>query len=101
MKRPLILVALLYVAGILIAGYISLPPALLLVNSLSLAVVSLAWPRARLFLLCPFILLTGWTNAALRTAILSPHDLRCILGDQPELRTCRGRLRETPSFRVF
>src|SRR5439155_16446599 len=95
------LVSLLYVAGILIAGYTSLPPALLLASSLSLAAASLVWTRARSLLLCPLILLTGWTNAALRTAILSPHDLRCILGEQPELPTCRGRLRETPSYRVF
>ena len=101
MKRPLTLVALLYLAGILIAGYTSLPPALLLASSLSLAAASLAWTRARSLLLCPLILLTGWTNAALRTAILSPRDLRCILGEQSELPTCRGRLRETPSYRVF
>ena len=90
MKRPLLPVALLYVGGILIARFISLPPLLLLAGSLGLAALTLAWPRARLVGLCALIVLTGWTNHTLRTAILSPHDLRRILGEQPEIVTLRG-----------
>ena len=101
MKRPLVPVALLYVGGILIARFISLPPLLLLAGSLSLAALTLAWPRARLVGLCTLIVLTGWTNHTLRTAILSPHDLRRILGEQPEIVTVRGTLRETPTQRVY
>ena len=74
---------------------------LLLAGSLSLAVLTLAWPRARLVGLGILIVLTGWTNHALRTAILSPHDLRRILGEQPEIVTLRGMLRETPTQRVY
>jgi competence protein ComEC len=101
MKRPLVPVALLYVFGILIACVIPAPPLFLLVASLSLAVLTLAWPRGRLVGLCTLILLTGWTNHTLRTAILSPHDLRRILGEQPEIVTLRGILRETPTQRVY
>src|SRR2546427_10036585 len=101
MKRPLILVALFYVAGILLAGFIALAPATLLAISLSLALIALAWPRARLLLLCPLLALAGWTNLTLRTATLSPHDLRLQLGEQPELITIRGTLPETPSRRAF
>jgi competence protein ComEC len=101
MKRPLLPVALLYVGGILIARFISLPPPLLLAGSLSLAALTLAWPRARLAGLCLLIVLTGWTNHTLRTAVLSPHDLRRILGEQPEITTVRGTLRETPLERVY
>ena len=101
MKRPLVPVALLYVGGILIACLIQLPPALLLAFSLSLVVTSLAWARARLVGLGLLIVLTGWTNYALHTAILSPCDLRRILGEQPEIVTVRGLLRETPTQRVY
>ena len=79
MKRPLLQVALLYVGGILIACLISLPPLLLLASSLSLVALTLGWARARLVGLCALIVLTGWTNHTLRTAIVSPHDLRRTL----------------------
>ena len=101
MKRPLLPVALFYVGGILIARFISLPPLLLLAGSLGLAALALAWPRARLVGLCLLLVLTGWTHHTLRTAILSPHDLRRILGEQPEIVTLRGILRETPVQRVY
>ena len=101
MKRPLVLVALLYVAGILIARVVSLPPFLLLGSALGLAALALAWAAARPWLLCALMVVTGWTNHTLHTAILSPHDLRRILGDQPAIVTVRGTVRETPVQRVF
>ena len=101
MKRPLILVALLYVAGILLARSISFPPGILLAISMSLALLAVVWARMRSLLLCPLIILTGWSNAELSTAIISPHDLRRILDDHPHLVTARGVLRETPAHRVF
>jgi len=101
MKRPLLLVALLYVGGITIADLLPLSPVLLLSGSLSLAVMALIWSRGRSLLLYPLILLTGWTNLTLHTAILSPEDLRCILGGQTELVTVRGILHETPTQRIY
>jgi len=101
MKRPLVPVALLYVGGILAACVIPVPPLFLLAASLSLGSLTLAWPRGRLVGLSTLIFLTGWTNHTLHTAILSPHDLRRILGVQPEIVTLRGTLRETPTQRVY
>src|ERR1035437_4270217 len=101
MKRPLLPVALFYVGGILMARFISLPPLLLLACSLALAALTMAWLRARLVGLCTLIVLAGWTNQTLRTAILSPHDLRRILGEHPEIVTLRGTVRETPVQRVY
>jgi competence protein ComEC len=101
MKRPLVPVALLYVGGILIAGFTPVPLVFLLIASLSLAALTLVWPRARLIALGTLIVLTGWTNHTLRTAIISPHDLRHILGEQPEIVTLRGILGETPTQRVY
>jgi len=101
MKRPLVPVALLYVGGILLACFIPVPPLLLLAGSLSGAALSLAWARVRLAGLCALIVLTGWTNHTLHTAILSPHDLRLILGEQPDIVTVRGAMREAPTQRVY
>jgi competence protein ComEC len=100
MKRPLVPVALLYVGGVLIACRLSLPPWALLAGSLGVAGLALAWARARLVGLGALLVLTGWTNHTLRTAIISPHDLRRVLGDQPQIVTLRGTLRETPVQRV-
>ena len=101
MKRPLVPVALLYGSGILIAGLIVVPPHLLLSGSVGLMVLALAWPRGRLLALSLLIFLTGWTNYSLHTAILSPNDLRLMIGDQPDIFTLRGILRETPAQRVY
>ena len=101
MKRPLVPVALLYVGGILIACVIPVPPVFLLIGSLSLAGLTLAWPRARLIGLGTLLVLTGWTNHTLRTVIISPNDLRRILSEQPEIVTVRGFLCETPTQRVY
>lgn len=101
MKQPLITVALLYVGGILAAEITSLPVWLLLAICLSLTVVALSWPRARLLLLFPLIALTGLTNATLRTTVLSPIDLRNLLGREPHLVTVRGEIIETPTLRLY
>ena len=69
--------------------------------SLGLLALTLAWARVRVVGLCALIVLTGWTNHTLRTAILSPHDLRRVLGEQPQIVTVRGTLRETPVQRVI
>jgi competence protein ComEC len=101
MKRPLLPVALLYVGGILIALFIRVPPVFLLAASLGVAALALAWGRVRMAGLCALIVLTGWTNHALRKTILSPHDLRLILHEQPDIATVRGTLSEAPTQRVY
>jgi Domain of unknown function (DUF4131) len=77
------------------------PPLFLLVASLGLAALTLAWARGRLVGLCTLIVLTGWTNHTLRTVIFSPHDLRRILGEQADIVTVRAAVRETPTQRVY
>jgi competence protein ComEC len=96
MKRPLVLVGLLYIAGVLAGEFLPLPPCLLLFASLAVALAALAWGKARARLLYPLVLLAAWTNVVLQTAIISPHDVRQVLSEQPEIVTVRGRLRETP-----
>jgi len=101
MRYPLLNVALWYASGILAASLVSLPWLFLLAGTGALLLLAVTWARARRFLLYPLMLLTGWTNSSLHTAVLSPQDLRAILGAGPALATVRGVLRETPTLRVY
>src|SRR5260370_20526512 len=100
MKRPLIPVVLFYVMGILL-GRFTPPLPWLFVLSFSLALPALIWTRARPFLLCLLLILFGWTNLARHAAIISPYDLRTVAGERDVLGTFRGKLRETPHYRVY
>jgi len=99
MKRPLLSAGLPYVAGILIANFVSVPLAILLPVSLSVAVATILCANARAYLLYPLILLTAWTGFTFRTSIISPCDLRRILGTGPEIVAVQGILPETPTIR--
>ena len=83
MKRPLLWAGLLYVAGILVGNFVPVSLAILLPVSLAVATAAIAWANARLYLLYPLILLVAWTGYTLHTAIISPHDLRRVLGAAP------------------
>src|SRR5437870_5068643 len=103
MKRPLLMVALVYGAGILLADEspVSLPVFPLLASSAALALLALLWERGRLVLVWTLLLFVGATNLTLRKAVLSPFDLRTLVGDQPEILSVRGVLSETPYHRVY
>jgi ComEC/Rec2-related protein len=101
MKRPLVPVALCYAAGLLLAKAFQPPLIILFSCAFVLLGLSLAWPRARPWLLWPLLVSMGWTNLVNRTAVFSPHDLREVIGDSAELVTLRGTLTETPSLRIF
>jgi len=75
MKRPLTPVALFYLAGILLAGLFPLSPGLLLPISLATALLALVWTRLRVYLVFVLVLGAGWTNFALRTAVISHSGL--------------------------
>lgn len=101
MKRPLLPVALCYVGGLLLAEAVQPPLLFLFVGGFALLLLSLVSTRARPLLLWPLIVVVGWTNLVSRITVLSPHDLRHIVGDEPALVTLRGRLTETPALRQY
>ncbi len=101
MKRPLAIVALLYGGGLLLADIFQPPLISLFTVAFTLTASALLWTKARLFLLWPLIVLAGWTNLTLRTAIISPVDLRIVIGERIEYVTLRGKLCETPYQRVY
>lgn len=100
MKRPLLPVALCYVGGLLLAEAVRPPVVFLFAVSFTLLLSALLFSRARTFLLWPLVLFVGWTNLVQRTALISPHDLRSVLGKDPAIVTLRGSLTESPSLRL-
>src|SRR6266540_2228787 len=101
MNRPLAFVALLYVSGVLLGGLLSLRLPWLFALSLGLAGASFVWRAARVYLLSLLVVLTGWTNLATRTAVISPCDLRTLIGTNLALVVLRGTLCDTPTQRVY
>jgi ComEC/Rec2-related protein len=101
MKRPLVPVALAYASGLILASRLAQPLAWLFGIALLLALAALVSGRLRPVLLWPLLVLAGWVNLASRVAVLSPDDLRRIVGQEPALVIVRGRLIETPLVRVY
>ncbi|MBI5383705.1 MAG: ComEC/Rec2 family competence protein [Verrucomicrobia bacterium] len=100
MKRPLLPVALLLAAGIVLANFVEVSLLPLFAAAWLLSTLALAWPRMRTLLLVPAVFLAGWVNLTWRTAVLSPCDLRVLVGEQAALVTLRGVIGGTPSQRV-
>ena len=85
----------------LLGGFLSLRLPWLFAFSLGLAGASFIWSAARVYLLALLAVLTGWTNLTTRTAVISPWDLRTLVGANLEFVTLRGTLCDTPSQRVY
>jgi competence protein ComEC len=100
MKRPLGFVALLYGGGLLLGEFFRPPPAFLFAISFGTLAGALLLPRFRGGLLVPLLILTGWTNFAWHTAVLSPCDLRRLQSSDAAIVTLEGRLRDTPAERL-
>ena len=101
MRRPLTGVVLAYVGGILLGDNLPLPLAVLFPLAFVCAGACLLCRRWRPHLLVPLLVLTGWTNLVSRTAVISPHDLRNLLGPAPEILTLRGTLLTAPVERTI
>ena len=101
MRRPLVIVAILYAAGLCLAEYIQAPLKQVFIAAGIVALLALIWPKARAWLLVPLLILTGWCSLTSRTAVLADNDLRSLLPNEPALIHIRGKLTETPSVRMF
>jgi ComEC/Rec2-related protein len=100
MKRPLVAVVSCYVIGLLLAAFFQPPPAALFAASFPVLLLALALEKFRPWLIGPLLALVGWTNLASRTAVLSPNDLRTLLGNDAAIVTVRGTLIETPRVKI-
>jgi len=101
MKRPLVAVVSCYVIGLLLAAFFQPPLAVLFVASLLVLVLALVLEKLRPWLIWPLLALVGWTNLASRTAVLSPNDLRTLLGNDAAIVTVRGNLVQTPRIKII
>ncbi|MCW5555617.1 MAG: ComEC/Rec2 family competence protein [Verrucomicrobiae bacterium] len=101
MKRPLVPVALCYAAGLLLAAAFQPPLLLLFAVAFALLGAAVSVPQARVWLLGAVLVVAGWTNLVTRTAVISPVDLRQLLGDSAAYVTVRGTLKDTPNLRIF
>ena len=100
MKRPLVAVVFGYTVGLVLAGILQLPPVVLWVLAFAVLVPALAFAKLRPWLIWPLLALAGWANLASRTAVVSPNDLRVLLGDAEIIAAVRGTLSETPHLKM-
>lgn len=90
-----------YVIGLLIAGFFQPPLAALFVASFLVLVLVLVLEKFRPWLIWLLLALVGWTNLASRTTVLSPNDLRSLLGNNAAIAAIRGNLVETPHIKII
>ena len=100
MKRPLVAVVSCYATGLLLAGIFQPPLAALFAVSFLVLVLILVLEKFRPFLIWPLLALVGWTNLASRTAVVSPSDLRTLIGTDAAIVAVRGDLIETPHLKI-
>jgi len=101
LNRPLVAVAGAYIAGMWLAQWFHPPLVALLVILIFVLTLILTFRNYRGFLFWPLLALAGWANFAARTAVLSPVDLRVLLGSEPAMVTVRGALAETPRLKIL
>jgi ComEC/Rec2-related protein len=100
MKRPFVTVVSFYAIGLLLAGLFQPPPVTLFSASLLILILFFSLRKFRPFLLCALLVLSGWTNLIFHTAIISPNDLRRLIGNETQIVTVRGTLAETPQLKL-
>jgi competence protein ComEC len=101
MNRPLVAVVFAYAAGLLLAQLFHPPPVALFAVSFFVLVLVFVLGKLRPLLIWPLLALVGWTNFAARTAVISPNDLRALLGNNSAIVTVHGTLAETPRLKII
>jgi competence protein ComEC len=101
MKRPLVAVVSCYTFGLLLGDGFQPPLAVLFSFSFLVLVLVLAFGKFRPFLIWPLLVLAGWTHLVSRTAVVSPNDLRALIGNDPAIVTVRGILADTPGTKIY
>jgi competence protein ComEC len=101
MNRPFVAVVLFYAVGLLMAQWVQAPLAVLFSISFFILAAVITFKILRPFLLCALLVLAGWTNLIFHTAIISPNDLRTLIGNEPAIVTMRGKLAETPRIKII
>ncbi|HXE42797.1 MAG TPA: hypothetical protein VN516_07210, partial [Candidatus Baltobacteraceae bacterium] len=101
MKRPFVPVVVSYATGLFLAEIFHPSVALLFTVSISILVAAFVLEKFRSYLIWPLLVMMGWTNLASRIEIISPNDLRTLMGKDAQIVTVRGTLPETPGTRIY
>jgi ComEC/Rec2-related protein len=100
MKRPFVAVVSFYAIGLLLAEIFKPPPAALFAVSFLVLILFFLLKKFRPWLIGTLLLLAGWTILVLHTAVISPNDLRHLVGDDPQIATVRGTMIQTPQIKI-
>jgi ComEC/Rec2-related protein len=100
MKRPLVGVVSCYAVGLLLGEAFQPPLAALFFAAFVLLALVLVLEKFRPFLIWPLLALAAWVNLASRIAVVSPNDLRALLGNDAAIVMVRGDLVETPHLKI-
>lgn len=100
MRRPLLLPAGLFMAGVVAEEFLGGPWEWLLAAVALALGCAVASPAKRIIALAVGLFLTGWLNYAVHQSAYRPHDLRRWVGANAELVTLRGEIAETPALRL-
>jgi len=84
----------------LLAEFFKAPPGALFAVSFVCLGLFFALKKSRPILLGALLMLAGWINLILHTAIISPNDLRDLIGNQTEIASVRGTLTQTPQIKI-
>jgi ComEC/Rec2-related protein len=100
MKRPLVAVVSCYTVGLLLGEAFEPPLTALFAVTFVVLVAALVLGKFRPQLIWLLLALAGWINVASRTAIVSPADLRALIGNDATIVTVQGSLIETPHIKI-
>ena len=100
MKHPLAGVMLGYASGVLLGHFIQPAPVPLWSLTIAAGILAFWTTRYQTGILWLFLVLSGWANLVSHTAIISPNDLRQILGNPPDLVAVRGVVAEPPQLKI-
>jgi competence protein ComEC len=100
MKRPLAAVVSLYAIGLLLAEIFQPPLAVLFSIAFVVLVPAFVLEKFRPVLISLLLALAGWTNLVVHTAVISPEDLRNLIGSETQIAAVRGTLIQTPQLKI-
>ena len=100
MKRPLVAVVCCYAAGLLLAEIFQPPLVALFAVSFFVLALIFVLKKLRPVLICILLALAGWTNLVFHTVVISPNDLRAIIGNTNAIASVSGTLVETPKLKI-
>lgn len=101
MKRPLAAIVVCYSAGLLLAEHFPAPLIPLFSATFIVLALALAFSKLRPALIWPLVALTGWANLTARSTVVSPNDLRLLLGSETRLASVRGTILERPDVKIY